>query len=491
MIKNTFIRYILLITSGFIYTASFSPLDFKIGIFISIFIYFYLISKSSRKSSILESYVYGLAIFTSGVSWIFNSIYYYGGEYFLFSIMMTAMFIIFISIFFIPIGIFINKQNNLASIHYPLVAASIWVLMEIIRSNLFGGFPWLLAGTSQVGTPFDSLYPLMGVYSVSFIIVILSTIMVTTYYSPIRFKIFKIYTLFISLLFVLINIVPSQSTDFKEPIKVSVIQPNIHLGLKYNQLQLDNIKNKYIDILDNEINDFVIMPETAIPKIYQSDKKFYNDLIDKFGFDFVTGIFNYDHSQDKVYNSMLMIENKKEFFYNKRHLVPFGEYTPLENIFGYIADILNIPMSNIEHGEFEQNSMHYKDTIIYPLICYEIAYPSLIRPKEDKYGLIITISNDAWFGNTFAPHQHLQIARVRALESSLPIIRAANTGISAILDKRGRIVDKIELNHSGYINAEVFPSKGLTPYMYFGDYPILMLIFSIMLFNWKSYKKYG
>ena len=193
MIKNTFIRYILLISSGFIYTASFSPLDFKIGIFISIFIYFYLISNSSRKSSILESYVYGLAIFTSGVSWIFNSIYYYGGEYFLFSIMMTAMFIIFISIFFIPIGIFINKQNNLASMHYPLVAASIWVLMEIIRSNLFGGFPWLLAGTSQVGTPFDSLYPLMGVYSVSFIIVILSTIMVTTYYSPIRFRIFKIY----------------------------------------------------------------------------------------------------------------------------------------------------------------------------------------------------------------------------------------------------------------------------------------------------------
>lgn len=148
-------------------------------------------------------------------------------------------------------------------------------------------------------------------------------------------------------------------------------------------------------------------------------------------------------------------------------------------------------MSTIEHGKSNQNPIYYRDTIIYPLICYEIAYPSLIKPKEDKYGLIITISNDAWFGNTFAPHQHLQIAKLRALESSLPIIRAANTGISAVLDKRGAIVDKIELNHSGYINAEVFPSKGLTPYMYFGDYPILMLIFSIMLFYWKKYKIYG
>ena len=148
-------------------------------------------------------------------------------------------------------------------------------------------------------------------------------------------------------------------------------------------------------------------------------------------------------------------------------------------------------MSNIGHGESNQSPIYYKDTIIYPLICYEIAYPLLINPEEDKYGLIINISNDAWFGNTFAPDQHLQIAKVRALEASLPIIRAANTGISAILDKRGAIVDKIELNHSGYINAEVFPSRGLTPYMYFGDYPVLMLIFSIMLFYRKKYKIYG
>ena len=150
IIKNTFFRYLLLIISGFIYTASFSPFDFKIGIFVSLSIYFYLISNSSRQSSILESYIYGLAIFTSGVSWIFNSIYYYGGEHFLFSIVMTLIFIIYMSIFFIPIGFFINKKSNISSIHFPLIAASIWVLMEIIRSSLFGGFPWLLVGTSQV-----------------------------------------------------------------------------------------------------------------------------------------------------------------------------------------------------------------------------------------------------------------------------------------------------------------------------------------------------
>ena len=185
------------------------------------------------------------------------------------------------------------------------------------------------------------------------------------------------------------------------------------------------------------------------------------------------------------------MNNKKELIYNKRHLVPFGEYTPLENIFGIVGDMLQIPMSNISHGASIQGKMYHNDISIHPLICYEIAYPSLINVNDSDYGVIINLSNDAWFGNSFAPYQHLQIAKVRALEARLPIIRAANTGISAVIDKKGVIINKIKLNQAGYINVEVYPSKGITPYMYFGDYPLLMLIFSIMLLYWKYYRKYG
>jgi len=109
---------------------------------------------------------------------------------------------------------------------------------------------------------------------------------------------------------------------------------------------------------------------------------------------------------------------------------------------------------------------------------------------DDSYSVIINVSNDSWFGNTFAPYQHLQIAQVRALETAHPVIRAANTGISAIIDKNGLIVKEIGLNTEGLINSEVYPSKGISPYMHFGDYPVLMLIFSIMLFYWKRYRRY-
>ena len=185
----------------------------------------------------------------------------------------------------------------------------------------------------------------------------------------------------------------------------------------------------------------------------------------------------------------MLVLNKDEQIYNKRHLVPFGEYTPFKTFFSYIANKLNIPMSDLSHGDLNQNPFLVDNITMHPLICYEIAYPSLIN-MTNNYSVIINISNDAWFGNTFAPYQHLQIAQVRALETAHPVIRAAITGISAIIDKNGSIIENISLNTDGSINNKVYPSKGVTPYMYFGDYPLLMLIFSIMLFYWMRYRKY-
>tara|TARA_B100000530_G_scaffold113580_1_gene70934 strand:+ start:64 stop:930 length:867 start_codon:yes stop_codon:yes gene_type:complete len=287
----------------------------------------------------------------------------------------------------------------------------------------------------------------------------------------------------------LINLFPIYTTDSQKSIKMTIIQPNIHLGIKFNESELNSIKRKYLQILDNKIHDLIVLPETAIPKIYQLDKTFYEKLRMNKNINIITGVFNYSHDNDEIYNSILIL-NDSETFYNKRHLVPFGEYTPFERVFGIIGKVLNIPMSNLAPGDFNQKDTKYENVTLHTLICYEIAYPYLIKTNDD-YGMIINVSNDAWFGDSFAPHQHLQIAQTRALESSRPIIRAANTGISAVIDKNGNIVNQIQLNDEGYINAEIYPSRGITPYMYFGDYPLLMLIFSIMLLYWKYNKKYG
>ena len=445
---------------------------------------------SERKQSLILSYVYGISIFVSGISWIYVSIYYYGGENLTLSILITVSLIMFLSLLVIPIGLILNKSYKDRSFVTLMIVPSVWVALELLRSIIFGGFPWLIVGHSQIGTLLDIIYPIAGSYFVSFLVVTISIGFVLFFKNTLcnsNLKNIVLLTVAFSLLY-FYN--PVWSKDKKDPLEISVLQPNINLGLKYDYSQIDLIKKKYLSMIsENTINQTIIFPETAIPLIYDKDKKFYNSIISLNNSTIITGIFHKKLNQNKIYNSMLVL-NKDEQIYNKRHLVPFGEYTPFKTFFSYIAKKLNIPMSDLSHGDLNQNPFLVDNITMHPLICYEIAYPSLIN-MTNNYSVIINISNDAWFGNTFAPYQHLQIAQVRALETAHPVIRAANTGISAIIDKNGLIIENISLNTDGLINNKIYPSKGITPYMYFGDYPLLMLIFSIMLFYWKSYKKYG
>ena len=442
-----------------------------------------------KKQAIILSYVYGISIFTSGVSWIYTSIYYYGGGNLAISLLMTVSLIIFLSLFIAPLGFLLNKNFKDKSFLTLLIIPSAWVALELLRSIIFGGFPWLIAGHSQEGTIFNIIYPIAGSYFVSLLICIISIGIALFFKSEICKSNLK--NIFILIIFfnILYFYNPIWSIDKKEPLKISILQPNISVGIKYNDNKIDSIKKKYLSLLSNNIiNKTIILPETAIPIIYERDKNFYSSMLKSEDTNIISGIFHYESIQNKIYNSMLVL-NRDEKIYNKRHLVPFGEYTPFKKIFSYIANKLNMPMSNLSHGNLNQKPFLIDNIIIHPLICYEIAYSSLINMTND-YSIIVNISNDSWFGNTFAPHQHLQIAQVRALETASPVIRAANTGISAIIDKNGLIIKEISLDIEGLINGEVYPSKGVSPYMYFGDYPVLMLIFSIMLFYWKCYRKY-
>ena len=444
---------------------------------------------SERKQSLILSYVYGISIFVSGISWIYVSIYYYGGENLTLSILITVSLIMFLSLLVIPIGLILNKSYKDRSFVTLMIVPSVWVALELLRSIIFGGFPWLIVGHSQIGTLLDIIYPIAGSYFVSFLVVTISIGFVLFFKNTLcnsNLKNIVLLTVAFSLLY-FYN--PVWSKDKKDPLEISILQPNINLGLKYDYSQIDLIKKKYLLMIsENIVNQTIILPETAIPLIYEKDKKFYNSISSLHNSTIITGIFHKKLNQNKIYNSMLVL-NEDEQIYNKRHLVPFGEYTPFKIFFSYIAKNLNIPMSDLSHGDLDQKPFLVDNITMHPLICYEIAYPSLIN-MTNNYSVIINISNDAWFGNTFAPYQHLQIAQVRALETAHPVIRAANTGISAIIDKNGSIIENISLNTDGLINNKVYPSKGVTPYMYFGDYPLLMLIFSIMLFYWMRYRKY-
>ena len=475
--------------AGILYVLAFPPFSYKFVIYISLVIFISLIITQSRKNAIVLSFIYGLTIFSVGTSWIFNSILVYGNGGIFISSILTIIFIFIQSSYFIIVGFFINRNyfdyDNTLSIFAP---ASFLVLVEFIRSNLFTGFPWLIIGHSQIHTIFDNMYPYLGSHFVSFIIILISTYLAITFINKKKF----IHNKLILFIIILILFISQYHLSWveesgKESISVAIIQPNIKQDSKFNMSNLNKIEEKYISLSEKIESELIIMPETALPTVYTSGTNFYKNKILKESNSLISGIFRKD--KNRIFNSMILL-NKTEQFYDKRHLVPFGEYTPLKSLLEPLAQTLAIPMSNLSPGSLKQTIFTYKDIKLIPIICYESAYSSLIDINNGDYSIIVNLSNDSWFGNSFAPHQHLQITQVRAIEFQRNLIRSANTGISAIINKQGIIMKKLDYNTSGVIESHIFAITGSTPFSRFGDYPVLMLIFIIIIFYIARIRKY-
>ena len=429
------------------------------------------------------SFIYGFFIFLIGTSWIFNSLYDYGGENYFLSITMTLLFISLIGSFFILMGYFIN--NSVFKYHnavIPIYVASIWTIIEILRSNIFGGFPWLLIGTSQINFIYNSIFSIFGTYFISFISVMLSMIFFLILID--KERAYYIKYLFITLsLIAFLNISFFHEAENKDKImKVTIIQPNIKPSYKYDKKNINDIKKILYDMSTTvENSDLIVYPETVVPELYRHGNSTYHQIVSKKHNILISGVFRYESDSNKIFNSMLIID-KDEIVYDKIKLVPFGEFTPFPELFLPFARSLNIPMSNLTKGRIDQSEVILDEFVIHPLICYESAYPNLIKQENSsKPGVIVILSNDSWFGDSLAPYQHLQISQTRAVEFNKYILRAANTGISAVIDNHGNIKGKIELNQRGQL-TESFSVKNIkTIYSRFGDYPVLVLIFAIMI----------
>ena len=188
------------------------------------------------------------------------------------------------------------------------------------------------------------------------------------------------------------------------------------------------------------------------------------------------------------YNAVMMIADEKIDWYHKQHLVPFGEYLPLKFILGVFLDFLQIPMSDFSAGEVQAPLLEANDISLGISICYEDTFGEEVIKALPEATLLVNVSNDAWFGDSLAPHQHLQMARMRALESGRYMLRATNTGISAIIDEKGKIVKQSPQFKATALSAQVSLFKGSTPYVLWGNYPVVIasLILLLCLFFYQK-----
>ncbi len=436
-------------------------------------------------------FVFGLGLFGTGVYWVYHSIHVIGNVPLFLSACITAALIAYLALFPASVGYFINRYfrlGNTAKLVYATPA--IWVASEWVRSWLFTGFPWLLVGYSQTNSPLKGYAPLLSVYGVSLAVLFSSGLMVNAVllcqqkkYSQLRNNL-----CFLALIWLLgfaCSFIPWTEPQGK-PIAVSLVQGNIPQTIKWSPEHIQLSFDRYEKLTQPlwEKNRLIIWPETAIPLPLQQVVDFIQTLDDKAkasGAHLLLGIPIHAEDSNGYFNAIVSLGDVKEV-YLKRRLVPFGEYTPLQQYFTKALQFMNIPMSDVIPGKVDQRPFAIGNLKILATICYEIAFPELIKSRDHSVNLLLTVTNDAWFGDSSAEAQHLQMAAMRSMEWQRPTLFVSNDGITAIINAKGAIQAQAPQREVFVLNGSVQPTTGLTPWMFNGMDPLLFILILLLVY---------
>ena len=487
---NSFKKFIIPSVLGAIAAFAFTPTYFILALFISFPALLLILSKSkSYKQSFFIGWSFGFGFFLHGLYWISYALLV---DENLFGWLVPFAVTLIPATLAIYIGIttLVVHPIRKKPLHLILCFTSSWVLIEILRTSLFTGFPWLALGYSLGGClPMIQSASLFGVFGLSILILLVST-------SPFLLlgrtnkKLFLTYTLICIFLFTSnlgygIWKLDANPTTF-HPQKIRVVQPNIKQSLKWDENYRYANLQKLISLSKSDGNPtYIIWPESALTYSVEDQKtqELLKPIISQNSF-LLTGAINYKASLNKIYVSLLAINSNGilEASYDKKHLVPFGEYIPFKEIIPGINKITD-GLMDFSKGETEQNIISsLKGPSFRTLICYEAFFPSEILEKAPNPDFLLNIINDAWYRESSGPFQHLEMARFRAIENGLPMVRVANTGISAILDTQGRMLKKLPLNTTGALESKL-PKKelDLTAYSLYGNNIITFLLLSILV----------
>jgi apolipoprotein N-acyltransferase len=279
-------------------------------------------------------------------------------------------------------------------------------------------------------------------------------------------------------------------------LKIALIQGNVPQEFKWlSDYQIPSMQ-RYLQLSQEHRDaDIIIWPETAIPMFYSDVSKYMPGFLEyltrehiKYDTDFLLGV-PVMKEDGSYYNSVASLGSQPGFYY-KHHLVPFGEYIPFQSTFGELLALLDVPLSAFSAGDARQVNLRSAGEAIGTSICYEDAFGELIRNSLPAATLLVNVSNDAWFGDSIAPPQHLEIARMRALETGRYLLRATNTGISAMIDVKGKVMDQAPQFNVITLRVIAQPYQGMTPYVRFGNGLIIsFLLVCVLLGKFQERRK--
>lgn len=472
--------YIIVFFLGAATVLAFSPFDLFPLAVVTLALLIVLWRDRAPKQAALIGFIFGMGLFGLGVSWVYVSLHDYGGMPAVLAVIATFLFCAVLALFPAAVAFIQAKIARGETGRSLLLIPALWTLSEWVRGWIFTGFPWLSLGYSQTGvSPLIGYAPVLGYFGVSLAVALSAgalsllarteqnrwpalAVLVTIWIAGALLKEIE------------------WTTPAGEPITVSLLQGNIPQEMKWQPEKIESTLNLYRELALESKSRLIVLPETALPLFYHQVPDSYTDELaahaDANNGALLFGVPEYVAGQDEFYNSVFTADGKH--VYRKAHLVPFGEFIPWG--FDWVLAILHIPLSDFSRGSVNQKPIDIAGQKVAVNICYEDAFGEEIIRQLPEATLLVNVSNVAWFGDSIAPWQHMQMSRMRAAETGRSMLRATNSGLTAIINERGLVVSHSPVFEHHVLTGEVRGFTGATPYVRVGNLPVLIIAFGMI-----------
>ena len=479
---------LLALLAGALLPLAFAPLSlFPLAVLAPALLFLLWLDVTPRRA-LWRGLLFGFGQFGVGVSWVYVAIHDFGHSGVPLAVLLTALFVGVLALFPMLLGYlaarFLRGPDWLRLV---LLFPAAWTLIEWCRGWFLTGLPWLNLGYSQIDAPLRGFAPLAGVYGVTLTVALSAGLLAWLILAGRRARFFALTGLAVLWLSGALLTRIDWTEASGPPLRVALVQGNIPQDTKWSPGHVQHTLDLYAGLTRRHWDSRLILwPEAAITV-------FHHDVADNYlaglarearthGADIVLGIPVREPGTRRYFNSLLAV-SERPGFYHKRHLVPFGDYLPLEDFLRGLIRFFDLPMSGFSSGPDQQPLLEAAGQKIASAICYEDIFGEELIAALPEATLLVNATNNAWYGNSLAPHQHLEMSRLRALETGRYMLRVTTNGVSAIIDQRGKIRGRSPQFETHVLSGEAVPHSGATPYVRAGNLPVILLVLGILLYG--------
>jgi apolipoprotein N-acyltransferase len=472
------------LAGGLALAAAFAPLGFAVLSIACPALQILLWQDTTPREAAWRGGLFTGATFLAGTYWLYHSVHEIGHAPLPVAIFLMLGLVAIMGGYSAGLGWLVARYAARAGpARWMLLIPAGWILVEWLRGWLLSGFPWLSLGYAHLDTPLVGYAPVLGVYGVGLAAAISAGALVTLLLGT------RVSRIVAALSILTIWGVGAWLTrvEWTEPrdrvLSVALVQGAVPQTMKWQPGQRERTERLYLGLSRPYFGaDLVVWPEASIPALAADLGEFLSGVRAEAaagGTALIMGLIRNEPATDAYYNAMVAWNPQQpaiEQWYAKRRLVPFGEFFPVPATVRSWLKLMSLPYSDFEPGSDRQKPLAVAGERLAPTICYEDSYGTDQRRIVRDSTLLVNVSNDAWFGNSTAPHQHLDISRMRAIEAARPTLRATNDGITALIAHDGRVLDTLPQFQPGVLTGRVTPRAGLTPYLRLGNAPVLVLV---------------